>query len=267
MASRLEGKVAIITGAGSAGPGWGNGKATAVLFAREGARILAVDARLDAADETARIIHAEGGECTVVRADVTQAQEVAAAVQVCLDTYGRVDVLHNNVGIVEGGGPVEASLESWDRVHDVNLKSLFLTCKYTLPHMLKQGGGSIVNVSSIAGIRWLGIPYISYQTTKAAVNQFTKVVAAQYGRHNIRSNAVLPGLIRTPMVEQSVISAYPGGNADAFYEERTAVIPLGRFGDAWDVAHAALFLASDDAKYVTGAELLVDGGITLQCGV
>ena len=266
MGERLKNKVAIVTGAGSSGEGWGNGKATSVLFAREGAAVLAVDNRPEAAEETAAIIADEGGECRVIAADVSQRADVERMVQECIARYGRVDVLHNNVGIVEGGGPVEASEESWDRVHDVNLKSVYLTCKAAIPQMVAQGGGAIVNVSSISGIRWMGIPYISYATTKAALNQLSRVVAVQYGKDNIRCNAILPGLMLTPIVE-SVLEAYPGGDRESYFAERNAAIPLGRFGDAWDVAQAALFLASDEAKYITGAELVVDGGVTLQTGI
>ena len=267
MSGRLRDKVAIVTGAGSVGEGWGNGKATAVLYAREGARVIAADIRPQAAELTAAIIQDEGGECTVVAADVTQESDVERMVATAMRQYGRIDVLHNNVGTMEGGGPAEATPESWDRVHDVNLKSVYLTCHSVIPQMIAQGGGAIVNVSSIASIRWLGIPYISYQTTKAALNQFSRAVAAQYGRQQIRCNTVLPGLMLTPLVEHSLLAAYPGGDHDQYFRERNARIPLGHFGDAWDVAHAALFLASDEAKYVTGAEIVVDGGVTLQTGL
>ena len=265
MGERLRDKVVIVTGAGSAGEGWGNGKAASVLFAREGAAVVAVDIRPEAAEETAAIIADEGGECVVIEADVTRSADVERMVEESVDRFGRVDVLHNNVGIIEGGGPVEASEESWDRVHDVNLKSVYLTCKATIPRMAAQGGGVIVNVSSISGIRWMGIPYISYATTKAALNQLSRVVAVQHGKDNIRCNSVLPGLMLTPLVE-SILDAYPG-DRDSYFAERNAAIPLGRFGDAWDVARAALFLASDEAKYITGVELVVDGGVTLQTGI
>jgi len=167
MGDRLKDKVALLSGAGSSGPGWGNGKATAVLFAREGARVLAADINLDAALETKRITEAEGGTCEAVAGDVSRAADVAAVVDACISAFGRIDVLHNNVGIVEVGGPVETSEESWDRVNNVNLKSMFLTCKQVLPHMVRQGKGAIVNIASVSGIRWLGVPYISYATTKA----------------------------------------------------------------------------------------------------
>jgi NAD(P)-dependent dehydrogenase (short-subunit alcohol dehydrogenase family) len=160
MGDRLKDKVALVSGAGSSGPGWGNGKATAVLFAREGAKVLAADINLEAALATKRIIEAEGGICEAVSGDVSRADDVAAMVDACIATFGLIDVLHNNVGIVDVGGPVETTEESWDRVNGVNLKSMFLTCKQVLPHMERQGKGAVVNIASVSGIRWLGVPYI-----------------------------------------------------------------------------------------------------------
>ena len=189
MGDRLRDKVALVSGAGSSGPGWGNGKATAVLFAREGAKILAADINRDAAHETRRIIDGEGGICEAVSADVSRADDVGAMINACIATFGRIDVLHNNVGIVDVGGPVETTEESWDRVNDVNLKSVFLTCKHVLPHMEQQGKGAIVNIASVSGIRWLGVPYISYAATKAAII-FTRVIALQYARSGIRANTI-----------------------------------------------------------------------------
>lgn len=262
MAERLKGKIAIVTGAGSSGPGWGNGKATAVLFAREGANILAVDINQNAADETRTIIESEGGICTTHRADLVDAAQVKDLVQRCIATYGQIDILHNNVGIVEVGGPVETSEESWDRVCDVNLKSMFLTCKYVLPYMESGGRGAIVNISSIAGIRYLGVPYIGYSTTKGAIINFTRSIALQYADKNIRANAILPGLMNTPMIIEPLKDAYGDGNVQKMISVRDAQCPMNKMGDAWDVAYAALFLASDEAKYITGAELVVDGGLT-----
>jgi len=262
MGERLKDKVAIVTGAGSVGPGWGNGKATAVLFAREGAKVFAVDINLAAAEETKGIIDGEGGECTVHKADVSKSDEVKAMVDRCLETYGRIDILHNNVGIVVVGGPVETSEETWDRVSAVNLKSMFLTCKHVLPHMERQDGGAIVNISSIAGIRYTGIPYITYYTTKAGILQFTQGIALQYAEKNIRANVILPGLMDTPMIREPLKDAYAGGDIEKMLEIRNQQCPMKRMGDAWDVAYAALFLASDEAKYITGAQLVVDGGIT-----
>ncbi len=262
MCQRLKDKVAIVTGAGSVGPGWGNGKATAVLFAREGAKVFAVDINRAAAEETKGIIDKEGGECTVHKADVSKSDEVEAMVQRCIETYGRVDILHNNVGIVVVGGPVETSEETWDRVNAVNLKSMFLTCKYVLPQMERQGGGAIVNISSIAAIRYTGIPYITYYATKAGILQLTQGIALQYAEKNIRANAILPGLMDTPMIREPLKDAYAGGDIEKMLEIRSQQCPTKRMGDAWDVAYAALFLVSDEAKYITGAQLVVDGGLT-----
>jgi NAD(P)-dependent dehydrogenase (short-subunit alcohol dehydrogenase family) len=262
MGERLEGKVAIVTGAGSSGPSWGNGKATAVLFAREGAAVLAADINADAAEETRGIIEGEGGRCTVARADVSRAEDVRRLVAHCLETYGRVDVLHNNVGIVLVGGPVETSEDEWNRVLGINLTSQFLTCKEVLPHMERQGGGAIINVSSIAGIRYTGVPYITYYTTKAAILGLTQGIALQYAAKNIRANTILPGLMNTPFIQEPLKEAYAGGDVEKMLRVRDEQCPMKHMGDAWDVAHAAVYLASDEAKYVTGAQLIVDGGIT-----
>jgi NAD(P)-dependent dehydrogenase (short-subunit alcohol dehydrogenase family) len=262
MGERLKDKVAIVTGAGSVGPGWGNGKATAVLFAREGASVLGVDISLAAVEETKGIIDQEGGDCTVHEADVSKSDEVKAMVERCIQTYGRIDILHNNVGIIVVGGPVETSEETWDRVNAVNLKSMFLTCKYVLPHMERQGGGAIVNISSIAAIRYTGIPYLTYYTTKAGILQLTQSIALEYAERNIRANAILPGLMNTPMIREPLKEAYGGGDVEKMIEIRNNQCPTKKMGDAWDVAYAALFLASDEAKYITGTQLVVDGGIT-----
>jgi NAD(P)-dependent dehydrogenase (short-subunit alcohol dehydrogenase family) len=269
MTGRLQGRVAIVTGAGSIGPGWGNGKAASVLFAREGAKIFAADISLDAALETKAIIEKEGGDCTVHAADVSRADEVRALVERCLATYGRIDVLLNNVGIVNLGGPVELAEAEWDRAIAVNLKSMFLTCKFVLPQMLKQfeaegRGGAIVNIGSIAGRSYTGVPYIAYTTTKGAAEPFTRSVAIQYAKQGIRCNCVVPGLMNTPMVHAGLSGVYGGGDIDKMMATRDAQCPTGKMGDAWDVAYASLFLASDEAKYITGVSLPVDGGITLK---
>lgn len=263
---RLEGKIALVTGAGSSGPGWGNGKATAALFAREGATVVACDISLPAAQEAAAFIAGEGGSAIALQADVTSAESVEALVGAALDRFGRIDVLHNNVGTLALGGPVEASLESWRRVMDVNLTSMFLTCKHVLPAMVAGGGGAIVNVSSIIAMTSVGAHYISYSSSKAAVNQFTRSVAIEYADRNIRCNAIMPGLMRTPMVEQTLGKGLSKDEFEAMIKRRDALCPIGRMGDAWDVAKAALFFASDDSAYVTGQILAVDGGVTLRSG-
>ncbi|MBM3559946.1 MAG: SDR family oxidoreductase [Alphaproteobacteria bacterium] len=263
VAGRLAGRVALVCGAGSIGPGWGNGKAASVLFARAGAIVVAADRDLAAAEETAGIIAGEGGSAEAVRLDVTDADEVAAVVAATIGRRGRIDILHNNVGIAELGGPAEITLESWERVNRVNMTSAFLTCRAVLPHMRARRDGAIVNVASVAGIRWLGFPYVSYATTKAAMIQFTRVVAREYAPHNVRCNAILPGLMQTPMVAAQIRGAYGDKDVGELWSKREAQVPMDRVGTAWDVAYAALFLASEEARYVTGAELVVDGGLTL----
>lgn len=260
MGKRLEGKVAIVTGAGSQGPGWGNGKATAVVFAREGAKVLAVDLNKDAVEETRAIILQEGGECTSAIADVSDQGQVDELVRTCLERYGRVDVLHNNVGIGCLGGPCEVSPDEWDRVFRVNVKSVYLMTRAVLPTMVEQGSGSIVNISSIGSIRDIGVPYVAYGASKAAVNQATQSIAIQYAAKGIRCNAILPGLINTPMVHAGMASLY--GSLDELIAARDRRCPTGKMGTGWDIAYAALFLASDESRYVNGIELIVDGGLT-----
>jgi NAD(P)-dependent dehydrogenase (short-subunit alcohol dehydrogenase family) len=264
MTRRLEGKVALVFGAGSIGEGWGNGKATAVLYAREGARIAAVDVNLAAAEETCALIAAEGGEAVALAADVVRHDEVARATEATRARFGAIDVLHNNVGINAAGGPVETSEEDWDRVMAVNVKSLFLTCKCVLPVMAAQGRGSIVNISSIASTRWVGYPFVAYAASKAAVNHFTRAIAVQYAPKGIRANVVLPGLMNTPRIYDHIVKYYD--DPEQMIRERAAVVPMGTMGDAWDIARASLFLASDEARYITGAELVVDGGLQCRAG-
>jgi NAD(P)-dependent dehydrogenase (short-subunit alcohol dehydrogenase family) len=262
MAGRLDGKVAIVTGAGTIGEGMGNGKAVALLFAREGASIAAVDLKLDTAERTAREIEAEGGTALALAGDVSRASDVEAIVAATIARFGRIDVLHNNVGIERIGDPVSTTEEDWDRVHDVNLKGPFLMCKHVLPHMLKNGGGAIVNVSSVASLRWSPVPYFPYHTSKAGLNHMTRVIARQYAAQGIRCNAVLPGMIDTPHIRHHFRDAAPE-DVERAMQQRSRVVPMGRQGSPWDVARAALFLVSDEAAYITGVELIVDGGLTL----
>ncbi len=266
MNGRLRDKVALVVGAGSIGPGWGNGKAAAVLFAREGAKVLCADISEDAANETAAIIRRENGLATAICADVTSHEDIARMVDACIDVYGRLDVVDYNVGLAVVGGVVDLPEEEWDRLFAVNLKGCYLTMKHVIPIMERQGGGSIVNISSIAGIRYTGVPYSTYYATKAAMIHLTRTTAAQYAAKHIRANTVLPGLMKTPMVEKSagLAAEYGGGDIAEMWKAREAQCPMGHMGDAWDVAYACLYLASDEAKYVTGIELVVDGGITLK---
>jgi NAD(P)-dependent dehydrogenase (short-subunit alcohol dehydrogenase family) len=262
MSGRLQDKIAIVTGAGSSGPGWGNGKATAVLYAREGAKVFAVDIRREASDETAGIITGEGGEAESFAADISKSADVKAMVARCEAVFGRVDILHNNVGVLAVGGPEELSEEIWDDHMAINVKGVFLGCKYCLPIMVKQGKGSIVNTSSIASIRYTGYPSAVYNASKGALNQLTQNIAVQYASKGIRANCVLPGLMNTPMIREPLKDAYGEGGVDEMIRRRDAQVPMGKMGDAWDVAYASLFLASDEAKYITGALLVVDGGLT-----
>ena len=263
MGERLRDKVVFVTGAGSIGPGWGNGKAAAVAFAREGASVFALDMNGDAVEETAGLIREEGGTVETAVCDVSVADQVERAVAAAKERFGRIDVLHNNVGIIDPGGPEELTEEQWDRLMAINVKSLYLTCRNVLPIMTAQGGGSIVNVSSIASTHSLGYSCISYSASKGAVNAFTRDIALNYGPKGIRCNAVLPGLMNTPLIHKgNVTGVY--GSTEAMVAARDALVPLGRMGDAWDVAWASVFLASDEAKHVTGIELVVDGGITLK---
>lgn len=262
MSDRLQGKVAIVTGAGTVAAGMGNGKATALLFAREGARVAAVDVNRAAAEATAEEIRAGGGEAIALAADVSCAADVHAAIDAALARFGRIDVLHNNVGIEIAGDPVSTTEEDWDRVHAVNLKGAFLTCKHTIPHMERQGGGAIINVSSVASLRWSPVPYFSYHTSKAALNHMTRVIARQYAAKGIRCNVILPGMIDTPHVRH-YYGERPVEEVEQVMRQRDRVCPMGRQGTPREVAQAALFLASDDASYVTGIELVVDGGLTL----
>jgi NAD(P)-dependent dehydrogenase (short-subunit alcohol dehydrogenase family) len=255
----LSGRVALVFGAGSSGPGWGNGKATAVTFARAGATVVAIDINPAAAEETRAIIAGEGGRAEAATCDVTDSAQIRALVDDVAARHGRIDVLHNNVGITVMGGILEESEESFKRVLDINLTSAFLTTKHCLPHMLARGKGAIVNVSSIAAIRY-SYPYPSYQASKAGLNQLTMSIALQYAKRGIRANAIMPGMMDTPLIYKQIVGQYE--SAEAMRAARAAKTPMGRQGSGWDVAHAALFLASDAAGYITGVCLPVDGGLT-----
>lgn len=266
MSARLAGKVAVVMGAGSIGPGWGNGKAIAVLYAREGASVACVDVRGEAAEETARLIADEGGEAIALQCDVTRLDEIARVQAEATKRFGRVDILNNNVGIARTGSVVDIDEAEWDHVMAVNLKSCFLAMKQFIPAMQQQGGGSIINTSSIASLRYTGVSYVTYSTSKAAMNHMTRTTAVRYARDKVRVNAILPGLMKTPMVETSVSLAgeYGAGDVEAMWRARDSQVPVGHMGEAWDVAWASVFLASDESRYVTGIELVVDGGITLK---
>lgn len=263
MEKLLEDKVALVMGAGSCGPGWGNGKASAVAYAREGAKVVAVDQRLDRARETQSIIEDEGGQCLSLAGDVSLESDVRAITDQVLDRWGRVDVLHNNVGIARLGDPIALDSADWDLVMDVNLKSAFLACKLLLPIMLKQGSGVITNISSVASLRVLSGAMLTYNVSKAALNNLTQTVAIGYASKGIRANAILPGLMNTPMIYESKEYVEMFGGIDKFTASRDAMCPTGKMGDAWDVANAAVFLASERARYINGVILPVDAGLNL----
>ncbi|GLY34362.1 dehydrogenase [Amycolatopsis sp. NBRC 101858] len=265
MTGRLAGKVALVTGAGSVGPGWGNGRAAAVLFAREGAKVFAVDLNPEALTETVSLIDGEGGTVRTHPGDVTDSASVAGAVAACRDTFGRVDVLVNNVGGSRPGGPAELSEEDWAAQLDYNLTSVYLTCRHVIPVMREQGGGSIVNTASTSGIRWTGSAQVGYASAKAGVIQLSRVLAVQHAADGIRANTVVPGQLHTPMVEARLANQREGGDVETLLARRQARIPLGFTGDGRDTAYAALFLASDEARFVTGTEIVVDGGMTARC--
>lgn len=265
MTDRLRDKIAVVSGAGSVGPGWGNGRAIAVLFAREGATVFAVDRDPEALSVTADMVREEGGKVVEHIADVTDSTAVAAMFQRCEEELGRLDILVNNVGGSRHGGPVELSEEDWEGQLNYNLTTVFLGCKHVIPVMQRQGGGSIVNTASASGIRFTGAPQVGYAASKAGVIQLARVVAVQYAPYGIRVNTVIPGQLHTPLVEARLAGQRMGGDVQKLLESRLARTPLGFAGDGRDTAYAALYLASDEARWVTGAEIVVDGGMTVRC--
>ncbi|WP_349607721.1 SDR family NAD(P)-dependent oxidoreductase [Cupriavidus sp. DF5525] len=260
-AKRLEGKVAVVIGAGqSPGEGVGNGRAAAMRFAREGARVLAVDRRLESAEETAELIRAEGFECVSFAADVTREEDLARAMAEATQKWGSLDVLHNNVGVSIAGGDadlLDITEDNFDNVCRINLRGTVFACKHAVAIMRKQGGGAIVNVSSAAAVG--KYPYVAYKAAKAGVVAFTEQLALQNAQYGIRANCVLPGLIATPMAVDTRVREW-NQSREQVSAERNAKVPLGRQGTGWDVANAALFLASDEANFITGVSVLVDGG-------
>lgn len=258
MTKRLSNRHALVFGAGSSGEGWSNGKAAAVSYAREGAAVACIDIAMASAEQTRDIILSEGGHAVAIQADVTQGESVAAAVEEALGALGKIDILHNNVGVAHMGGPIELDEATFARSVDLNLGSVFRTAKAVLPHMIEGGGGAIINISSLAAIRWTGYPYFAYYATKAAVNQATVAIAMQYAPHNIRANCIMPGAVDTPLIYQQIAGQY--SSVEEMVRKRSAAIPLGRMGDAFDIANAAVFLASQEAKFITGVCLPIDGG-------
>ncbi len=264
----LRGKIAFVTGAGSVGDDpdatiWGNGKATAVLLARQGAKVFGVDLRQEAADVTKAIIEREGGTCATRSVDMTNAKQVEAAVEHCVGQFGSIDILVNNVGGSAPGSAVTMPEEVWDSQLDHNLKTAFLGCKYVIPVMEKQGKGAIVNLASIAGLSMSADrAHIAYSTTKLGLFAFSKSTAITYAAQGIRCNTVVPGLMHTALVEHRLAKTIGANDLQGLIDRRNAQCPTGEMGNAWDIAHAVLFLASDEARYITGTEIIVDGGLT-----
>lgn len=261
MGNRLNGKVAIVTGAGSNfGEGIGNGKATAIVYSREGASVMLVDFHKAAAEETKRIIDEGGGKSFVFKGNVAESKNCLAMAEKCMEHYGRIDILHNNVGVGQKiyGGPLETDEQDWDRVININLKSMFLTTRAVLPQMLKQEKGAILNISSWVAERYLPTHFV-YSISKAGVNALTRNLALIYADKGIRVNAIMPGLIETPMAYRQTVLY--GGDRELMKKDRSQRVPMKQMGESWDVAYASLFLVSDEAKYITGQVLAVDGGL------
>lgn len=263
--SRFKSKIAIVTGAGCVAAGWGNGRAMAVRLAEEGAKVLAVDRDQARLDETLSLAGEAAASITTCICDVTDSSSVKAMVQACLQAWGVPDILINNVGGSAPGGPIQLSEQDWDSQIDINLKSVFLTCKHVLPHMVERGSGAIVNVASTSGLRWTGSAQVAYAASKAGVIHLSRVVAVQHAPDGIRVNTVVPGQLHTPMVEARLARQRTGGDVETLLASRVRRIPLGFMGDGRDTASAALYLASDEARFVTGTELVVDGGMTARC--
>ncbi|KAL4800255.1 short chain dehydrogenase [Aspergillus venezuelensis] len=274
----LTSKIVLITGLGQTSPttqGFGIGCAIATKLALQGALIFGGNRSLSSANVTKTHIESQGGVCDVFQTDVTSSESIKALVDACMERHGRIDILINNVGKSEPGDPGSMSEEIWDGQVELNLKSVYLTCHFVLPIMERQeSGGCVVNVSSIAGLRYIGKSQVAYSATKAAIIQFTKATGVIYAEKHaagtskglVRLNTVVPGLIYTPYTRELAKRYAPGGDEEAYMEGRNRQVPVGRMGDAWDVANAVVFLVSDEARYVTAQEIVVDGGITASTG-
>ena len=262
MAGRVEGKVAVLIGGGqTAGETVGNGRATALVLAREGARVFVVDRDLESADETAKMIKEQGGVASSCQADVTSEEQVEIAIKSCVEQFGRLDILHNNVGAsvaLKDGSATELDADAFDQIYAVNLRGMWLPSKHALPVMREQNNGSIINISSMAVFSG-SYPFVGYKTTKAAIIALTENIASANAEYSIRANTVLPGLINTPMAIEARVTA--GADRGELVAQRDGQVPLGRkMGTGWDIANSSLFLHSDEAQFITGIALRVDGG-------
>lgn len=260
---KLHDRVALILGAGTSAPGVSIGKACSLAMSRAGAKVAALDLKLDAAKETVNEISAEGGEALAYAADVADIEQMRSAIDAVMNDWGRIDILQINAGIGKVGGPEDTSVEDWDRIQKVNVESILIASKLVCPIMATQGGGSIIGVSSVAGMRYLGYPHLAYSVTKAAVIHFIKMLAQQYANQGIRANTIVPGLIDTPRIQKNVSKVFDSaGDMEKTRAARDRQVPMGRMGTPWEIASVATFLASDDASYITGTEIVVDGGLT-----
>jgi NAD(P)-dependent dehydrogenase (short-subunit alcohol dehydrogenase family) len=266
MGTRLEDKVALVVGAGSVGPGWGNGRAIVARFVDEGAQVFGTDTNAEAVAETRRMIEARcGGGFVDHVADATSNADLDDTVAACLDQFGKIDILVNNVGGSAPGDAVSMSDEIWDRQIATNLTYVFQSMKRVIPLMVGQGGGAIVNLASIAALRFFGPDVAGYAASKAGLMHFSRVTAVKYAPHHVRVNTVIPGLMNTPLVTARLAGARAGGEVEKLIEARHRQVPMGHMGEGWDVANAVLFLASDEARYITATELTVDGGLSASC--
>lgn len=258
---RLRGKVALVSGGGSSAAGWSIGKACCATLARHGATVCVLDANREAAEDALRHVHALNASGIALQADVADAAAMERAVQAVMSEFGRIDILQANAGIGKVGGPEDTPLSDWERIQKVNVDSLLIASRLVLPIMREQGSGNVVTVSSVAGLRYLGYPHLAYNVTKAALIQFTRMIAQQYAGTGIRANTVVPGLIDTPRVRHTVGRMFAADDFEAARSARDKQVPMGRMGTPWEVANAVAFLVSDEASYITGAELVVDGGL------
>jgi NAD(P)-dependent dehydrogenase (short-subunit alcohol dehydrogenase family) len=260
---RLKGRVALILGAGTSAPGISIGKASSIAMACAGASVAALDFNLAAAQEVEQEIKSLGAQAIAYQADVANFEAMQVAIDRVMRDFGRIDIMQINAGIGRVGGPEETSLEDWDRIQKVNVESILIAAKLVAPIMVKQGSGSIIGVSSVAGMRYLGYPHLAYSVTKAAVTHFIKMLAQQYAGDGIRANTIVPGLIDTPRIQKNVAKVFDANaDMDNTRRARDRQVPMGRMGTPWEVASVATFLASDDASYITGTEIVVDGGLT-----